>query len=181
MRWVAHTEQYLLLNTVFYSRFPKRFIGQGIAQWSHGYGCQWRFPSFAIKATPDRRQRICPIARSTYSQIYRLCEVICLPQVCVLDQTIYNTCNTELSADAIAIFVCLRFLFLLLRMSKPAADIIQKFYLRLRDRSTSADSTPITARQLESLVRLAEARARVDLREEITAQDALVSFAKFSN
>ncbi|KAI4310727.1 hypothetical protein MLD38_035682 [Melastoma candidum] len=59
------------------------------------------------------------------------------------------------------------------RMSKPAADIIQKFYLRLRDRSTSADSTPITARQLESLVRLAEARARVDLREEITAQDAL--------
>ncbi|XP_039164610.1 probable DNA helicase MCM8 isoform X2 [Eucalyptus grandis] len=59
------------------------------------------------------------------------------------------------------------------RMSKPAAEILQKFYLRLRDRSTSADSTPITARQLESLVRLAEARARVDLREEITVQDAL--------
>ncbi|KAK3445343.1 hypothetical protein EUGRSUZ_A01177 [Eucalyptus grandis] len=58
-------------------------------------------------------------------------------------------------------------------MSKPAAEILQKFYLRLRDRSTSADSTPITARQLESLVRLAEARARVDLREEITVQDAL--------
>ncbi|KAI6698199.1 hypothetical protein NL676_018318 [Syzygium grande] len=59
------------------------------------------------------------------------------------------------------------------RMSKPAAEILQKFYLRLRDHSTSADSTPITARQLESLVRLAEARARVDLREEITVQDAL--------
>lgn len=62
-----------------------------------------------------------------------------------------------------------------IRMSKPAAEILQKFYLRLRDHSTSADSTPITARQLESLVRLAEARARVDLREEITVQDALVS------
>lgn len=60
-------------------------------------------------------------------------------------------------------------------MSKPAAEILQKFYLRLRDHSTSADGTPITARQLESLVRLAEARARLDLREEITAQDALVS------
>ncbi|KAJ4841385.1 DNA replication licensing factor mcm8 [Turnera subulata] len=61
------------------------------------------------------------------------------------------------------------------RMSKPAAEILQKFYLQLRDHSTSADSTPITARQLESLVRLAEARARLELREEVTAQDAMAS------
>lgn len=60
-------------------------------------------------------------------------------------------------------------------MSKPAAEILQKFYLKLRDHATSADSTPITARQLESLVRLTQARARLDLREEITAQDATVS------
>ncbi|XWS59719.1 hypothetical protein CRYUN_Cryun08bG0146100 [Craigia yunnanensis] len=58
------------------------------------------------------------------------------------------------------------------RMSKPAAEILQKFYLQLRDHSTSGDGTPITARQLESLVRLAAARARVELREEITTQDA---------
>ncbi|PPD91423.1 hypothetical protein GOBAR_DD11657 [Gossypium barbadense] len=58
------------------------------------------------------------------------------------------------------------------RMSKPAAEILQKFYLQLRDRNTSGDGTPITARQLESLVRLTQARARVDLREEITVQDA---------
>ncbi|KAF6134783.1 hypothetical protein GIB67_002184 [Kingdonia uniflora] len=63
--------------------------------------------------------------------------------------------------------------FVFPRMSRPAAEIIQKFYLRLRDHNNSADGTPITARQLESLVRLAEARARLDLREEITAQDAL--------
>ena len=31
------------------------------------------------------------------------------------------------------------------------------------------------ARQLESLVRLSEARARIELREEVTAQDAEVS------
>ncbi|KAL8527636.1 hypothetical protein ACS0TY_005476 [Phlomoides rotata] len=59
------------------------------------------------------------------------------------------------------------------RLTKPAAEILQKFYLRLRDHNTSADGTPITARQLESLVRLAEARARIDLREEISTQDAL--------
>lgn len=63
--------------------------------------------------------------------------------------------------------------FVFPRMSKPAATILQKFYLRLRDHNTSADGTPITARQLESLVRLVEARARLELREEITAQDAL--------
>lgn len=63
----------------------------------------------------------------------------------------------------------------LFRMSKEAGEIIQKFYLKLRDHNTSADCTPITARQLESLVRLAQARARVDLREDITVQDAMVS------
>ncbi|XP_039132044.1 probable DNA helicase MCM8 [Dioscorea cayenensis subsp. rotundata] len=63
--------------------------------------------------------------------------------------------------------------FVFPRMSRPASEILQKFYLRLRDHNTSADGTPITARQLESLVRLAEARARLDLREEITAQDAM--------
>lgn len=63
--------------------------------------------------------------------------------------------------------------FVFPKMSRSAAEILQNFYLQLRDRNTSADGTPITARQLESLVRLAEARARVDLRDEITVQDAL--------
>ncbi|KAF3789098.1 putative DNA helicase [Nymphaea thermarum] len=54
-----------------------------------------------------------------------------------------------------------------------AAEILKKFYLQLRCYNVSADSTPITARQLESLVRLAEARARLELREEIIAEDAL--------
>ncbi|KAL6987448.1 DNA replication licensing factor mcm8 [Sarracenia purpurea var. burkii] len=63
--------------------------------------------------------------------------------------------------------------FVFPRMSRSAAKILQKFYLNLRNQNTSADGTPITARQLESLVRLAEARARLELREEITDQDAL--------
>ena len=56
---------------------------------------------------------------------------------------------------------------------------MQEFYLRLRKGSTSADGTPITARQLESLVRLAEARARVDLRDEVTAEDAKVNSVEY--
>ncbi|KAH8937600.1 hypothetical protein BDL97_16G036800 [Sphagnum fallax] len=58
------------------------------------------------------------------------------------------------------------------QMTKEAADVLQQFYLQLRKQS-SADGSPITARQLESLVRLVEARARLELREEIIKQDAL--------
>lgn len=52
----------------------------------------------------------------------------------------------------------------------------QNFYLSLRSSSCGgiSGSLPITARQLESLVRLAEARARVELRETVTADDAQV-------
>jgi replicative DNA helicase Mcm len=41
----------------------------------------------------------------------------------------------------------------------------------------AASPIVITIRQLESLVRLAEARARVHLREEVTAEDAGAAIA----
>lgn len=50
---------------------------------------------------------------------------------------------------------------------------MQKFYITLRKNYKTADSTPITTRQLESLIRLGEARAKIDLREYVTEQDAL--------
>ena len=58
----------------------------------------------------------------------------------------------------------------------------QKFYLELRKNRQSQDSTPITTRQLESLIRLTEARARVELREEATEADAsdVIEIMKFS-
>eukprot|EP00798_Chlamydomonas_sp_ICE-L_P022085 gene22085-29149_t len=58
------------------------------------------------------------------------------------------------------------------RLSDGARDVLQEFYLKLRQQAAPGSSTPITARQLESLARLAEARAKVDLREEVTVQDA---------
>jgi len=57
-------------------------------------------------------------------------------------------------------------------LSPAAATVLQDFYLELRTKNRTVDSTPITTRQLESMVRLAEARARVELRETVTAQDA---------
>jgi hypothetical protein len=60
--------------------------------------------------------------------------------------------------------------------SAADAACVQNFYLSLRSSSCGgiSGSLPITARQLESLVRLAEARARVELRETVTADDAQV-------
>uniref|UniRef100_H3CWV5 DNA helicase MCM8 n=1 Tax=Tetraodon nigroviridis TaxID=99883 RepID=H3CWV5_TETNG len=61
-------------------------------------------------------------------------------------------------------------------LSGEAAQVIQEFYLLLRAQSHPADSTPVTTRQLESLIRLTEgggsARARLELRETATKSDA---------
>ncbi len=54
------------------------------------------------------------------------------------------------------------------RMSEQAAAVLQKFYLRIRSQHATRDSTPITNRQLESLIRLAEARARLELRDLVS-------------
>eukprot|EP01103_Thecamoeba_quadrilineata_P010325 TRINITY_DN2192_c0_g2_i2.p1 TRINITY_DN2192_c0_g2~~TRINITY_DN2192_c0_g2_i2.p1 ORF type:complete len:637 (-),score=120.88 TRINITY_DN2192_c0_g2_i2:248-2158(-) len=59
------------------------------------------------------------------------------------------------------------------KMSEPASLILEDFYLTLREKHKSIDTTPITTRQLESLIRLSEARAKVEMREVITAEDAL--------
>jgi DNA helicase MCM8 len=59
------------------------------------------------------------------------------------------------------------------RMSDDAKEIIKEFYLKLRQRAAGDSSSPaVTHRLLESLIRLSEARARVELREVVTAGDA---------
>ena len=59
-------------------------------------------------------------------------------------------------------------------MNKEALERLRAFYLEMRAVTESIEGSPIaiTARQLESLVRLAEARARIGLRNEITVEDA---------
>jgi len=63
-------------------------------------------------------------------------------------------------------------------LSSAAARRLGDFYLAMRSAS-EAEGSPvaITARQLESLVRIAEARARVALRKEVTVEDAEAAIA----
>ncbi|XP_015272970.1 PREDICTED: DNA helicase MCM8, partial [Gekko japonicus] len=68
------------------------------------------------------------------------------------------------------------------RLSPEAAQVLQDFYLELRRQSQRADGTPITTRQLESLIRLTEARSRLELREKATKEDAddVIEIMKYS-
>ncbi|XP_009862688.1 PREDICTED: DNA helicase MCM8, partial [Apaloderma vittatum] len=67
-------------------------------------------------------------------------------------------------------------------LSPEAAQVLQEFYLELRKQNQGADSTPITTRQLESLIRLTEARSRLELREKSTKEDAedVIEIMKYS-
>jgi replicative DNA helicase Mcm len=63
-------------------------------------------------------------------------------------------------------------------LSNEALNRLSEFYLAMRSASeTEGSPVAITARQLESLVRVAEARARVALRKEVTAEDAEAAIA----
>lgn len=59
-------------------------------------------------------------------------------------------------------------------LSEGAIQRLKEFYLEMRAVTEKIEGSPIaiTARQLESLVRLTEARARIALRKEVTVEDA---------
>lgn len=60
------------------------------------------------------------------------------------------------------------------KLKQEAADEIQEFYVNMRSRGGNEEggNVPITARQLEALVRIAEASARAELRTEVEVKDA---------
>ena len=63
-------------------------------------------------------------------------------------------------------------------LGEEALKALSDFYLAMRSASEVEGSpVAITARQLESLVRISEARARVALRKEVTAEDAGAAIA----
>jgi len=57
-------------------------------------------------------------------------------------------------------------------MSEEAMQKIMEYYLKLREAVSPDSPIAITPRQLESLIRLAEARAKLFLRDKVTAEDA---------
>ncbi|MDP4012628.1 MAG: minichromosome maintenance protein MCM [Candidatus Nanoarchaeia archaeon] len=61
------------------------------------------------------------------------------------------------------------------KLTEGAMEEIKSFYVNLRNQETEGEgikAIPITARQLEALVRLAEGSARVRLSDKVTRQDA---------
>ena len=59
------------------------------------------------------------------------------------------------------------------QLTPEAAEVIENFYVDLRKSAEGgASPVPITARQLESLVRLSEARAKMALRSKVSKEDA---------
>lgn len=59
------------------------------------------------------------------------------------------------------------------QLSQDAVKTLQKFYVTMRSGAVDDDSpVPITARQLEALVRLSEASARIRLSDTVTKEDA---------
>ena len=56
-------------------------------------------------------------------------------------------------------------------LTEEASDLIQDFYVSMRS-SGDEDSVPITARQLEAMVRIAEASARAQLKDQVEESDA---------
>ncbi len=62
------------------------------------------------------------------------------------------------------------------KLTKEAAEEIKQFYIKLRNQSQRTNSEikpiPITARQLEGIIRLSEARAKMRLSQEVSREDA---------
>ena len=58
-------------------------------------------------------------------------------------------------------------------IGKEAANVLREFYVKLRQTNTRANGcNPITMRQLESLIRLTQARAKCEMRKVCTENDA---------
>jgi len=59
------------------------------------------------------------------------------------------------------------------KLTNDAITVLQKFYVDMRGGAAEEDSpVPITARQLEALIRLSEASSRIRLGTEVTGEDA---------
>ena len=60
------------------------------------------------------------------------------------------------------------------KLSMDACSVIKDFYIALRENAcNSANSLPITSRSLDSLIRLSQARAKLELRSIVSRNDAI--------
>lgn len=60
------------------------------------------------------------------------------------------------------------------KLSIEACEVLKKFYIALRENAANqANTLPITSRCLDSLIRLSQARAKLELRSIVTRADSL--------
>ena len=60
------------------------------------------------------------------------------------------------------------------KLSIEACEILKNFYIAMRENSSNnQNSLPITSRALDSIIRLSQARAKLELRDKVTKNDAI--------
>ncbi len=80
--------------------------------------------------------------------------------------------NPPVSQDFLKKYIAYANRYVLPQLTTEAAEVIENFYVDLRKSAEGGAAVPITARQLESLVRLSEARARMALQSKVSKEDA---------
>ncbi|MBT4174059.1 hypothetical protein HOC80_04565 [archaeon] len=97
----------------------------------------------------------------------------------VLASQSYQDEEAEISPDIIRKYLAYIKQKVFPRLTPEAIEEIKNFYVDLRSSGQQGDNAikpiPISARQLEAVVRLAEASARIKLRDKVTKADALVA------
>jgi DNA helicase MCM8 len=84
--------------------------------------------------------------------------------------------NEPLPADLVRDYVAYAREYCKPKLTSEASVVLKEYYLNLRHPANGRhrqDSVPITTRQLEALIRLAQARAKACLREFVLKEDAL--------
>eukprot|EP00595_Chromulina_sp_UTEXLB2642_P003264 CAMPEP_0196763286 /NCGR_PEP_ID=MMETSP1095-20130614/3749_1 /TAXON_ID=96789 ORGANISM="Chromulina nebulosa, Strain UTEXLB2642" /NCGR_SAMPLE_ID=MMETSP1095 /ASSEMBLY_ACC=CAM_ASM_000446 /LENGTH=669 /DNA_ID=CAMNT_0042116115 /DNA_START=287 /DNA_END=2296 /DNA_ORIENTATION=- len=94
-----------------------------------------------------------------------------------LNQRLIHQCmsidrNNYLSVELMRNYIEYARKYVYPRMTKSAAKVLQKFFLTMRSQDMLGRNLPVTTRHLESLIRLSQARAKLELREEVTDRDA---------
>ncbi|MCK5289568.1 MAG: minichromosome maintenance protein MCM [Candidatus Aenigmarchaeota archaeon] len=82
--------------------------------------------------------------------------------------------NVPLSAEMLRKYIAYARINCAPKLTKGAMEVIKEFYVNIRNQNPEDEKSPVplTARQLEALVRLAEASAKIRLAETVTKADA---------
>ena len=91
----------------------------------------------------------------------------------ILDIHKENTINYEIEPELLRKYIAYARKNCNPKLTEEANDVLEEFYVSMRSGAIDDDSpVPITARQLEAIIRLAEASAKIKLKDYVEAEDA---------